>query len=143
MAGSEALDQARREGSFTSAHEAFWAAAKTSAGDTDGTKELVHVLLLHRHMEHGDVVAGIRAALAVGSCTADVVALEARKAAQADGRSPTVTAGGSLPALPETGPSDVVSLTARRVARLPDDTRPLPSLDRWDQLLNHSRKDAP
>lgn len=143
MAGSEALDQARREGTFTTAHEAFWAAAKTSAGDTDGTTALVHVLLLHRHLEHHDVVAGLRAALAVGACTADVVALEARKAAQADGRSPTVTPDISGPSLPEPTNPQVTSLTAHRTARLPADRRPPPALTHWDQLLNHPRKDMP
>lgn len=143
MAGSEALDQARREGTFTAAHEAFWAVAKKAEGDTDGTKQLVHVLLLHRHLEHRDVIAGIRSALAVGAHTADVVALEARKAAQSDGRSPTVTVTGPAPALPGPEPSEVVSLNARRAVRLPTDQRPLPALDRWDQLLNRSRKEAP
>ncbi|XXZ52749.1 IS21 family transposase [Streptomyces cavourensis] len=126
MAGSEALDQARREGRFTAAHEAFWAAAKSAEGDTEGTKQLVHVLLLHRHLEHRDVVAGIRSALAVGACTADVVALEARKAAQADGRSPTVAVTGPAPALPGPEPSEVVSLSAHRALRLPADQRPCP-----------------
>ncbi|MGW7064093.1 Mu transposase domain-containing protein [Streptomyces sp. NPDC054904] len=143
MAGSEALDQGRREGRFTPAHEAFWAAAKSAEGDTEGTKQLVHVLLLHRHLEHRDVVAGIRSALAVGACTADVVALEARKAAQADGRSPTVAVTGPAPAFPGPEPSEVVSLSAHRALRLSADQRPLAALERWDQLLNQSRKDAP
>ncbi|MER5386293.1 hypothetical protein ABT040_39665 [Streptomyces sp. NPDC002688] len=38
FAGSEALDQARANGSFTRTHEALWAAAKTALGDIDGTK---------------------------------------------------------------------------------------------------------
>jgi hypothetical protein len=71
LAGSEALDQARREGTFTPAHEALWSTAKHTLGESEGTKALVQVLLLHR-----DVVAGIRAALAVGACTSDVVAVE-------------------------------------------------------------------
>ena len=75
LAGSEALDQARRRGTITAAHEAFWSAARR--GEGEGTRALVHVLLLHRHLQHSDVVAGIRAALAVGSCAADLVALEA------------------------------------------------------------------
>ncbi|MFD9831135.1 hypothetical protein [[Kitasatospora] papulosa] len=141
MAGSEALDQARRDGRFTAVHEAFWAAAKTAEGDTEGTKQLVHVL--HRHLEHRDVAAGIRSALAVGSHTADVVALEARKAAQTDGRSPTVAVTGPAPVLPEPEPSEVVSLSDHRAVRLPTDQRPLPALKRWDQLLNQSMKDAP
>ena len=76
LAGSEALDQARREGTFTPAHEALWSTAKHTLGESEGTKDLVQVLLLHRHLQHRDVVAGIRAALAVGACTADVVAVE-------------------------------------------------------------------
>ncbi|MEU6375465.1 hypothetical protein [Streptomyces sp. NPDC046909] len=143
LAGSEALDQARHQGTFTAAHEAFWAAAKTSLGDTGGTTELVHVLLLHRHLEHRDVVAGIRAALAVGACTADMVALEARKAAQTDGRSPTVTSTVASPVPPELTDPQVTSLTLHRAARLPVDQRPLPALGNWDQLLNRPRKESP
>ena len=37
---------------------------------TAGTRVLVEVLLLHRHLEHADVLAGISAALAVGSVNA-------------------------------------------------------------------------
>ncbi|MGW7045160.1 hypothetical protein ACWGDT_21110 [Streptomyces avermitilis] len=40
LAGSEALDQARREGTFTPAHEAFWSAAKHGLGEREGTKAL-------------------------------------------------------------------------------------------------------
>lgn len=89
LAGSEALDQARRAGTFTPAYEAFWSAAEHTLGEADGTKALVHVLLLHRHLQHRGVVAGITAALEAGACTADVVALEAHKAAESEGRSPT------------------------------------------------------
>ncbi|MGW3381924.1 hypothetical protein ACWDCO_17260 [Streptomyces albogriseolus] len=38
VAGSEALDQARLEGTFTAAHEAFWAAAKKAEGDTQRSR---------------------------------------------------------------------------------------------------------
>ncbi|MER7181526.1 hypothetical protein ABT404_18915 [Streptomyces hyaluromycini] len=89
---SEALHQARAEGTFTVVHEAFWAAAKKTLGDIEGTKILVKVLLLHRHQQHADVVTRIRTALAAGTFNEDVIALEARKAAQAAGRAPTVTA---------------------------------------------------
>lgn len=56
---SEALHQARAEGTFTAVHEAFWAAAKKNRGDIEGTKILVKVLLLHRHQQHADVVVGV------------------------------------------------------------------------------------
>jgi transposase len=137
LAGSEALDQARRAGTFTPAHEAFWSAAKHALGETDGTRALVHVLLLHRHLQHRDVVADIQAALAAGTCTADVVALEARKAAETEGRSPTVTVTVPLPEPVAPPELPLPSLTERRTARLPPDQRPLPALERWDQLLHH------
>lgn len=81
LPGSTALAQARANGTFTSAHDAFWAAARKTDGDADGTRELINVLLLHRSMHALDVIAGINAALTVGAVSADVVAVEARRAA--------------------------------------------------------------
>jgi hypothetical protein len=81
LPGATALAQARAAGTFTPAHEAFWAAARKALGDGPGTRALVEVLLLHRHLGHGDVHAGLTAALAVGSVSPDVIAVEARKAA--------------------------------------------------------------
>jgi hypothetical protein len=92
----------------------------------------VEVLLLHRHMGHDHVVAGLAAALQAGALTADAVALEARKAAdEADGQ----PAGDSTP---PAAPA-VTSLTARRLDKLPADTRPLPSVAAYDQLLRRTR----
>ncbi|MGA5454821.1 Mu transposase domain-containing protein, partial [Streptomyces umbrinus] len=144
---SEALHQARTEGSFTAEHEAFWAMAKHQLGDSEGTTALVRVLLLHRHQQHADVLVGLRAAVELGTCSEDVVALEARKAAQAAGRAPTVTATPPSPAPPEPpGPElpQVSHLTSRRLPQpLPADGRPLPRLEQWDELLHLRRKDSP
>ncbi len=63
LPGATALVQARAAGTFTPAHEAFWAAARKAHGDADGTRELIEVLLLHRHMRAVDVVDGLTAAL--------------------------------------------------------------------------------
>ena len=49
---------------FTAAHETFWANARKALGDGPGTRALVEVLLLHRHLGNGDVLAGVAAALA-------------------------------------------------------------------------------
>jgi hypothetical protein len=129
LPGATALAQARASGAFTAEHEAFWAAARKQLGDAAGTRALIEVLLLHRHMDHADVLAGINAALSVGSTSADVVAVEARKAAQ----------GSDAPTEPETStspqPGRVVSLTESRLAALPGDDRPLPSVEAYDQLL--------
>jgi transposase len=60
LPGSTALAQARTSGAFTSSHEAFWALCRGRLGDAQGTRMLVEALLLHRHLPHGDVVAGSR-----------------------------------------------------------------------------------
>ncbi|OHV61346.1 IS21 family transposase [Pseudofrankia sp. BMG5.36] len=133
LPGATALVQARASGMFTPAHDAFWAAARRAHGDSGGTRALVEVLLLHRHLSHPDVVAGLTAAVATGASTADVVAVEARKATQA--RRPT-------PA-PAPTASPVVSLTARRLAGLPPDSRPAPSVAHYDQLLRRRAPQPP
>jgi transposase len=142
MPGSVALEQARAAGAFTGAHEALWSAARHAVGEPAATRELIGVLLLHRHMDDADVIAGIGAALSVGAHTADVVAVEARKVAQArgDGQGDpgTNAARAGNQALPARE-AQVTSLTARRIAELPPDTRPLPTVDAYDQLLRHSR----
>ena len=69
LPGSAALAQARAAGVFTSAHEAFWAAARARHGDAAGTRALIEVLLLHRRMPAGQVIAGMTAALGAGSCS--------------------------------------------------------------------------
>lgn len=141
LPGSTALARARDSGAFTSAHEAFWAASRRVNGDADGTRELIDVLLLHRFMDAGDVQAGITAALGVGAVSADVVAVEARRHA-------TMSSGGGSGSDRHPGAHDevnvqrVVSLTQRRlmdpaavIAGLPPDTRPLPSIGVYDELL--------
>lgn len=153
LAGATALAQARQDGTFTSAHEAFWATARAAHGDTGGTRALVEVLLLHRHLSHVDVITGLRAAVAAGAVTADAVAVEARKSA--DHRTPT----GQLVVEPPTTPSTtrqalipprVVSLTARRLADpdavlagLPADTRPVPTVAHYDELLRRRTPPRP
>jgi transposase len=128
LPGATALAQARASGAFTATHDAFWAAARKALGDSAGTRVLVEVLLLHRHLEHADLLAGVAAALSVGSVNVDVVAVEARKAAQ--------RRGATAPPVEATPRRQrVVSLTERRIADLPGEDRPLPSVDAYDDLL--------
>lgn len=141
LPGSTALARARESGEFTNAHEAFWAASRRVNGDAGGTLELIDVLLLHRSMNASDVTAGITSALGVGAVSADVVAVEARRHAAG------LTAGGSGSdrhpgAHDDLNVQRVVSLTQRRlmdpaavIAGLPPDTRPLPSIGIYDELL--------
>ncbi|SDH41528.1 Transposase [Arthrobacter subterraneus] len=141
LPGSTALARARESGTFSSAHEAFWAASRRVNGDADGTRELIDVLLLHRSMDACDIHAGITAALVVGAVSADVVAVEARRHATTSCRG-----GASSDRHPgvhaEEKVQRVVSLTQRRlmdpvavIAGLPPDSRPLPSVRAYDELL--------
>jgi transposase len=127
LPGATALVQARAAGVFTAEHDAFWAAARKALGDSAGTRALIEVLLAHRHLAHADVLAGITAALSVGSVSADVVAVEARKARASR------AAPGTVPAMPPSG--HVISLNGRRPASLPADDRPPPSVSAYDDLL--------
>jgi transposase len=77
-----ALARARASGAFTAIHDEFWVAARTKLGDAAGTRALIEVLLLHRSVPRDSLLAGIRAALTVGSIDAEVVAIEARKVAE-------------------------------------------------------------
>ena len=127
LPGATALAQARAAKAFTAEHDAFWAAARKAHGDAGGTRALVEVLLLHRHLERADVLAGISAALSVGSTSPDVVALEARKVTERRGAAP--------------GPGDaenggrVVILAEHHPPALLRDERPLPTVDKYDTLL--------
>ncbi|GAA4551893.1 IS21 family transposase [Amycolatopsis samaneae] len=132
LPGATALEQARAAGRFTPAHDAWWAAARNAHGEADGTRALIEVLLLHRHLAHEHLVVGLAAALRAGALTADAVALEARKSAEND------TASDPAPAQDQA--AEVTSLALRRLAQLPGDTRPLPSVAVYDQLLPSHRR---
>lgn len=115
------------------------ASVSNSVDDAGGSGALVDVLLLHRHLAHSDVVAGLAAAVAVGSASPDVVAVEAGRTAQLRGVSPTVgtsgAATGKAPAVVPAQRHRVASLTERRLVEarsradgLPADGRALPSV---------------
>lgn len=134
LPGATALEQAKAAGKFTPVHDAWWAAACKAHGDRDGTRALIEVLLLARHLPTEHLVTGLAAALRAGALTADAVALEARKAAEED-QEP------SPPTAAEDASTDatVTFLTERRLAQLPRDTRPPPSVAVYDQLLKRAR----
>ena len=149
LAGSASLAQARGDGTFTTAHDAFWAAARTAHGDAAGTRALIEVLLLHRRMTAEAVLAGITAALEAGAASPELVAIEARKASQ-DARTLPAAAdpedgdpGGQAAAGGGHG-QPAVTPQPGRPAPLPEDSRPLPSVAAYDQLLSRrTLKGAP
>jgi len=136
--GATALDQARFAGKFTPVHDAWWAAAVRAHGDAEGTRALIEVLLLGRHLAHEHIVAGLATALRAGALTADAVALEARKAAQAEDEPAVAEVPVPRPAAGPGGAS-VTFLHEWKLNHLPPDTRPLPSVTHYDQLLRHRR----
>nr|WP_260476507.1 hypothetical protein [Streptomyces sp. WAC 06783] len=125
--GATALEQARSAGKFTPVHDAWWQAAKAAHGERDGSRALIEVLLVGRHVPHEHLVPGLASALRAGALTADAVALEARKAAEAD------EVAAPAPARPDL--TNVTSLTERRLAQLLPGTRPPPSVAAYGQLL--------
>jgi transposase len=135
LPGATALAQARSSGAFTASHEAWWAAARKALGDAGGTRVLIEVLLLHRHLTADAVVAGLRAALSIGSTNPDVVAVEARRAAAIQPQvAVTSTRSGEVVTLPDRPVPPVVT-----DPRLAD--RPLPSVRAYDELL--TRRSSP
>ncbi len=113
LAGATALVAARTSGAFTQVHQRFWDAARHALGDGAGTRVLIGVLLLHRTLPAEAIGAGMAAALLAGRFDADLVAVEARR--RADARPVTVLAT----------PAGVVN-TARA----------LPTLGGYDELLS-------
>jgi transposase len=116
LAGSAALAQARAAGAFGQTHQAFWDLARRRLGDTEGTKALCMVLLLQRSVPASSVMAGMAAAMAAGSVDPEVVAVEARRAAEV------------RPALAAVVP--IGALVSHR---------PVPALEGYDQLLGVAR----
>jgi hypothetical protein len=112
LPGSTALAQARASGAFGATHDAFWEAARRRLGDGAGTRALIGVLLLHRAVPAHAVVAGMRAAMTIGSVDPDVVAVEARRSLE-----------------PGERPAVVMPIGARLAHR------PAPTLGCYDELL--------
>jgi hypothetical protein len=79
----------------------------------DGTRALIEVLLLHRSLPSDALIAGIDAALAVGSVDAEVVAVEARRRGERTGGALVIPIGEGLSRF----------------------DRPPPSIARYDDLL--------
>ena len=123
LPGATALAQARASGKFTGLHDEFWTRARRARGDAAGTRALIEVLWLHRRLPAVAIAAGLRAALRAGAADPAVVAIEARRWADGHG-------------------DDAASQQRRRHATvvevptaLPGATRPAPTLDGYDQLL--------
>lgn len=135
LAGSTALAQARAEGVFTSAHDQFWTAACQAHGNTNGTRALIEVLLLHRHRPAEAVITAIDIVLQAGSTSPELVAIEARKAAGG------LHDPGAVIDLSDLDLDQMPSAAAGPGAALTS-THPLPTVDIYDQLLTRRTGDT-
>jgi transposase len=114
LPGATALAQAKASGAFTSTHQAYWDAARTARGDAAGTRALIEVLLAHRTLPAGALLAAMNKAINGGVLDPQVVLIDARR--EADGHVAAVIPIGAL-------------------ARY---DRPAPTLSAYDELLTGS-----
>lgn len=117
LAGATALGQARTAGTFTDTHQAWWDQASRRLGDSPATRGLIDVLLEHRRLPAGSILAALADAVEADIVDPAVVIVEARRHADRHAR----------PDAP--APVD---------ARLAAFDRPAPDLTAYDQLLKDS-----
>jgi transposase len=114
LPGATALAQARAAGVFTAAHQRYWDAARRKHGDAAGTRALIEVLLAHRTLPAGALLAAMTKAANSSVLDPHAVLIDARRAA----------GGPVAPVIP--------------IGALARYDRPAPSLDAYDQLLTRS-----
>jgi transposase len=78
LPGATALAQAKAAGTFTLSHQRYWDAVRRARGDAAGTRALVEVLLAHRTLPAGFLVAAMDRAVASGALDPQVVLIDAR-----------------------------------------------------------------
>jgi transposase len=114
LPGATALTQARAAGTFTTAHQRYWDAARSQRGDAAGTRALIEVLLAHRTLPAAAVEAAMTRAITSGVLDAQAVIIDARRQA---GR--------------QVAPVIPIGALARY-------DRPVPALDAYDELLTRT-----
>jgi transposase len=116
LPGATALAQAKASGAFTSAHQAYWDAARQARGDAAGTKVLIEVLLAHRNLPATALVRAMRQAVETGVLDPAAVLIDARRQ----------TANHVAPVVP--------------IGALARFDRPAPTLGGYDALLAGGRR---
>jgi hypothetical protein len=77
--GSLALFQARQSGAWLPLYDRLWEALKQRFGEFEGTRQLVEVLLLHRHAAPEAVAQAVTEVFACGCCDAGAIAVLLRR----------------------------------------------------------------
>ncbi|MFO1432601.1 MAG: IS21 family transposase [Candidatus Competibacteraceae bacterium] len=79
LANARALHQARESGQWPAQYDRLFAELKQRYGDTDGTRQLLQVLLLHRDHEAAAVHQAVAQALELGGGDAGAIAVLVRQ----------------------------------------------------------------
>jgi len=82
LPGATALVQAKAAGSFTPSHQRYWDAMRRARGDSAGTRAMVEILLAHRSMPAGLLIAAMDRAVTSGALDPQVVLIDARAGGQ-------------------------------------------------------------
>jgi hypothetical protein len=114
--GSLPLHQAREQGEFPPSYDRLWSKLRERSGDKQGTRQMIEVLLLHRHHPTQIVRRAVEQALAVGAIDPGAIALLARH----------------LGTVPDEPP---VQLSLVDVGELSRYERPVPETTSYDALL--------
>ncbi len=77
--GARPLRQAREEGRWPATYDALWKRMMERFGDADGTRQMIHVLMLHRIHPSADVHQAVEMALDLGCCDAGAIAVLLRQ----------------------------------------------------------------
>lgn len=93
FAGSEALSQERDSGRWPALYDELWRVLRARYGTTDGTRQLIQVLLLHREHAATDLTAVVSHALRFGGCDAEAIRLLLRGVGSLDS-APRLDVGG-------------------------------------------------
>lgn len=114
--GSLPLHQAREQGEFPPSYDRLWSRLNERSGDKGGTRQMIEVLLLHRHHPREIVRRAVEHALAVGAIDPGAVALLARH----------------LQNVPDEPPMQLALVEVGELSRY---ERPLPETVSYDALL--------
>lgn len=79
LPGATALAQAKARGVFTQSHQRYWDAARSARGDAKGTRALIAILLAHRTMAAGALIAAMDRAVASRCLDPETVLIDARR----------------------------------------------------------------
>jgi hypothetical protein len=116
LARSRPLRQARDHGQWPPAYDRLWLALKGAYGETEGTRQLVDVLLLVRVVEAEELRLAMGLALAYGGCDPGAVRMLVGQLTQSEAPVEPLTDLGPLPRF----------------------ARPVADLQRYDALLPHA-----